>query len=245
MFFAAWSQYFPRIIIIKPIRSTITHFKMTCLRSGLTIRASEPNHSERTNPPSEQLFDDSMTGEQFNNDTVASQPEEGNKPLTGDTGVEQGDAKTPGKQGEYGLTVIESATEFPGPTPPCAACVTVEAPRTSQQSDSVSDKPTDIPAESDFLSPGEPNSEAASYADCQIGIFLDKSLVEDITPAATTTSNDTSFGDGSQVQRDADHWLLVPDCRAESEDKSPCDSASNQPPLSTGMMFPSISHSHA
>jgi hypothetical protein len=105
MFFAARSQHFPRITFIKPIRSVITHFKMPSLRSGLTIRTSEPMHLERTNPPPEPLLDDSMTGEQFNHESVTTQPEEGNKSLTGDTGVEQGDAKPPGKQEEYSLTV--------------------------------------------------------------------------------------------------------------------------------------------
>jgi hypothetical protein len=216
---------------------------MPSLRSGLTIRASEPKHSERINPPSEQLLDDSMTGEQFNHETMTTQPEKGNKSLTGDTGVEQGDAKTPCKQGECSLTVAESTTELP--TSSCAACVTVEAPSNSQQSESISDKPTDISAESDFLSLRETNGEAALDTDCQIDIFLDKSLVEDITPAAASTSNDILFGDGSQVQPDADHWLLVPDCHTKSGDKSACDSASSQPQLSTGMMLPSISHGYA
>lgn len=93
--------------------------------------------------------------------------------------------------------------------------MTVEAPSNSQQSDSISDKPIDISVESDFLSLGEPNGEAVFDVDCQISIFLDKSLVEDITPAAASTSNDTLFGDGSQVQPDTDHWLLVPGCYAE------------------------------
>jgi hypothetical protein len=121
----------------------------------------------------------------------------------------------------------------------------VEAPSNSQQSDSISDKPTGISAESDFLFLGEPNGEAAPDVGCQIGIFLDKSLVGDITPAAASIFNNTLFGDGSQAQPDADYWLLVPDCHAESGDKSACDSASNQPPLSTGMVLPSISHSRA
>lgn len=63
MFFAARFQHFPRITFIKPIKSVITHFKMPFLRSGLTIRRSEPMHLERTSPPPEPLLDDSIMGE--------------------------------------------------------------------------------------------------------------------------------------------------------------------------------------
>jgi hypothetical protein len=203
------------------------------LRSGPAIRASESNHSKWTNPLSEQLLDNTITGDQFNNETVATQPKEGNKPLTGDTGVEQGNAKPPGKQGEYALTVVESAPELPRSTSPCAAFVTVEAPSNSQHSESILDNPTDIPTESDFLSLREPNGEAAPDADSQISIFLDNSLVGDIAPA-TLTPNDTSFGGGSQVHPDPDHLLLVSDCFAEAGDKCPCDSTGDQPPLKKG-----------
>ena len=77
--------------------------------------------------------------------------------------------------------------------------------------------------------------------DCKIGILLDQNLIEDITPAGATASNDTSFGNGSQVQPDADLELLVLDCDVES---GACDSASNQSLLS-GVTLPFICHSHA
>ncbi|KAH8653980.1 hypothetical protein BGZ60DRAFT_568492 [Tricladium varicosporioides] len=189
---------------------------MLSLGSGPTIRTSKPKNSEKTNSLSEQLLNDSMMGEQFNNKTVATQPEGDNKPLTGDTRVKQ-----------------EPATELQGSTPPCAECVTVEAPSNSQQGDSVSYMPKDIPGEWDFLSLGGQNGEAMSDTDYHIGIFLDESLVDGITHI-TTTSNDTPFGDVSQIQPDADHWPLVSDCPIESEDKCDWDSGSNQPSLSTG-----------
>ncbi|KAF8862739.1 hypothetical protein BDZ45DRAFT_686568 [Acephala macrosclerotiorum] len=206
---------------------------MPSLRSGLTIRASEPNHLKPTNPPSEQLLNDSTMGDRSNNETV---PEDGSKSLTDDTGVEPGGAKTPGEQGEDGVTVVESVTELPGSTSPCAAPVTVEAPTNSQQSDLDSDKSMDTPAALDFPAClGEPNGEAGSHADCQISVFLDQNLVGDITLATTTTFNDISLVDGFQNQPDADRGLLAPDCHAESGDKSACDSASNQSSLSTGV----------
>ncbi|CZR65330.1 uncharacterized protein PAC_15230 [Phialocephala subalpina] len=213
-----------------------TQFKADYASSRLTIRASEPNHSKPTNPPSEQLLNDSTMGDRSNNETVATQPEDGSKSLTDDTGVEPGGAKTPGEQGEDGVTVVESVTELPGSTSPCAARVTVEAPTNSQQSDLDSDKSTDTPAAPDFPARlGEPNGEAGSDADCQTSVFLDQNLVGDITLAATATFNDISLVDGSQDQPDADRGLLAPDCHAESEDKSACDSASNQSSLSTGV----------
>ena len=55
------------------------------------------NYSKQRNPPSEQLLDEFMAGEQFNDDTVATQPKEGGKSLTDDTGGEQGGAKIPGE----------------------------------------------------------------------------------------------------------------------------------------------------
>ncbi|KAH9203371.1 hypothetical protein DL95DRAFT_472433 [Leptodontidium sp. 2 PMI_412] len=199
---------------------------MPSLRSGLTIRASESNHSKPTNPPSEQLLDDSTMGDRSNNETVATQPEDGNKSLTDDTGVEPGGAKTPVEQGEDVVTVVESVTELLGSTSPR---VTVEAPTNSQQSDLDSDKSTDTPAIPDFPARlGEPNGEAGSDADCQISVFLDQNLVGDITPAATATFNDTSLVDGSQDQPDADRGLLAPDCHAESGDKGAGDCAMNQ-----------------
>lgn len=208
---------------------------MPSLRSGLTIRASESNHSKPTNPPSEQLLDDSTMGDRSNNETVATQPEDGNKSLTDDTGVEPGGAKTPVEQGEDVVTFVESVTELLGSTSPR---VTVEAPTNSQQSDLDSDKSTDTPAVPDFPGRlGEPNGEAGSDADCQISVFLDQNLVGDITPTATATFNDTSLVDGSQDQPDADRSLLAPDCHAESGDKGAGDCASNQSSLSTGMMF--------
>jgi hypothetical protein len=81
----------------------------------------------------------------------------------------------------------------------------VKARRNSQQSDLISDKPTNIFTESDFLSFGEPNSEAAPDTDYQINIFLDKSLVEDIMLTVASTFNNTLFGSKSQVQPDADY----------------------------------------
>jgi hypothetical protein len=188
MFFAAWSQLFPRIILHQAIRSVITHFKMPSLRLGLIIRASELNHSKPTNPQSEQLLDDSMT------------------------------------------------------IHPCAARVTAEAPTNSQQNDLDSDKSTGAPAVLNFHTClGETNGEVRSDADGQISVFLDQNLVGDITPAVTATSNDTSLGDGSQDQPDADCGLLVADSHG---DKSACDSAGNQSSLSTGMMLPSIPRSY-
>jgi hypothetical protein len=68
---------------------------MLSLRSGLIIRAFEPYHSEQINLLPKQLLNDFIIGEWFNNKTVATQPEKGNKPFTGDTKVKKGNTKTP------------------------------------------------------------------------------------------------------------------------------------------------------
>jgi hypothetical protein len=56
--------------------STVTH----AAQDEVDLGSSESNHSERTNPLSEQLLDNPMTGDQFNDETVATQPKEVTNP---------------------------------------------------------------------------------------------------------------------------------------------------------------------
>jgi hypothetical protein len=131
--------------------------------SRLAIRASEPNQPKRANLLFDRLLNDSMTGEQFNNDTVATHLEESSKPPTDNTGTEQDNTKTPDEQEEDGVTVMEFATELPGSTSSCAARMSAEAPTNSQQTDLVSDKPTGAYAEPDLPAClGKPNGEAST-----------------------------------------------------------------------------------
>lgn len=172
------------------------------------------------------------------NDAVTIQPEEGHKSCTCDTGVEQGNAKNPYNRGNCGLTFLESAAELPGSPSSCEGWMTAEFPSNHQQSDSVSDKSTDISAESGFISTGEPNYKPTLEAEC------DKSLVRYITPAAVSTFNDTSLGDVSQAHPDVDNCLSDSTCHVESRNRS-VGSTSNQLPLIPGMMLRSTYHSHA
>lgn len=159
---------------------------------------------------SEQLLNSPMIGKQFSNEITVTPPEECDKTFTGDTGVEQGNVKMPGEQGEYRLKFLESAPKPPGSSSLRLISVGV-----------------DVVSNQSFC------------------FFLDKSSLGEFSPTKAPTFNETSFGDESQLRPNANRWLMEPDFHAEFGDRGACDSTSNQPPLSTGMLLRSTFYSYA
>lgn len=203
---------------------------MPALRSGLVMRIPEPNFSTRmAAAPTKQPLTDSITGEEFNHLNVTHR-DEGTETVGTVTTTEPGEVETPAVQEQAGSTVLEpGTTEHTGCISACTTQVTTEASSDPQQSQSIPDGVTELPAEPHHsaaiseASDGSPLAVAGS-----IDVSLDRQSIEEIGPALDTGAGSSTCCETFEDRSDANPGVLADDGKVRSGDMKAGDPPRDQ-----------------